>query len=84
MAFYVYIIKSKKDESFYIGYTQNLINRLKEHNEGSSRYTSGKRPWVIVYSEELCSKREALKRERFLKKQRNREFYKRLVDKANQ
>jgi putative endonuclease len=71
MAFYVYILKSQKDQSFYIGYTTDLIARVKEHNEGFTRYTKLKRPWDLVYSEEFETKKEALIRERFLKKQKN-------------
>ena len=80
MIFYVYIIRSLKDKSYYIGYTANLENRVWEHNFGSTRYTSHKRPWELVYSEEFENKRDALKRERFLKKQKNRAFYQRLID----
>ena len=77
--FYVYILKSKKDNSFYIGQTENLVTRIDFHNQGLSKYTSRKAPWNIVYYEEYKTRTEALKRERFLKKQRNRDFYERLI-----
>ena len=77
--YYVYIIQSKKDSSFYIGFTGNLQRRLEEHNQGKSRYTRTKLPWALVYSEKFDSKSEALKRERFLKNQKNKEFYKKLI-----
>jgi putative endonuclease len=80
MAFYVYILQSELDSSFYIGYTNSLEHRLKRHNAGLSRYTSRKRPWKIVYTESFESKTEALKREKFLKKQKNSDFYKRLIN----
>jgi len=79
MQYYVYIIQSLADGSFYIGFTTNITERLREHNQGFSRYTSKKRPWKLVYSETFATKTEALKRERFLKSQRNREFYLRLI-----
>ncbi len=81
MKYYVYIIQSQKDNSFYIGYTSNIEKRLYEHNHGSTRYTSGLRPWKLVYKEEFLTKTEALKREKFLKKQRNRKFYETLIGK---
>ena len=81
MTFFVYILQSLKDHSFYIGYTSNLDNRVQEHNEGFTRYTSKKRPWELVYFETFDSKAEAIKREKFLKKQKNREFYERLINK---
>ena len=68
------------DDSFYIGYTSNLDRRLEEHNEGNSRYTSKKTPWKVVYSEEFEEKSDAIKRELFLKKQKSRAFYLRLID----
>ena len=75
----VYIIQSLKDETFYIGHTFDLDKRLAYHNSGKSRYTSKKIPWKLVYYESYGSKGEAMKRERFLKRQKNKEFYKRLI-----
>jgi putative endonuclease len=67
--FYVYIIQSELDNSFYKGFTTNYLDRLDEHNLGFSDYTSRKRPWKLVYVEEFPSKTEALKKEIRLKKQ---------------
>jgi len=75
MVYTVYILRSQVDGSFYIGYTSNLERRLMEHNEGRTRYTSSKRPWDLFYMEEYNTKGEAIRRERFLKRQRNRGFY---------
>jgi len=66
------------DDSYYVGYSQDPQKRLEDHNDGRSRYTSGKRPWIKVYQEEYQTKSETIMRERFLKKQRNRIFYKKL------
>ena len=68
MPFYVYIIQSLNDSTFYKGYTEYPALRLREHNEGFSTYTSGKGPWIMVYLEAFEIKREALIRERKLKK----------------
>lgn len=78
--FFTYIIRSLKDGSYYIGQTGNLEKRLDQHNQGFSDYTSKKLPWEIVYAEEYQSRNEAIKRERFLKKQRNRSFYNKLAE----
>ena len=78
--FYVYILESKCDNSFYIGQTEDLEKRLDFHNQGLSKYTSRKTPWHIVYFEEYKTRTEAIKRERFLKKQRNRDFYQSLIN----
>jgi putative endonuclease len=77
--FYVYLIQSEVDSSFYIGYTSNLELRLKQHNNGETIYSSRKKPWFLVYSEVFENKTLALKRERFLKKQKNRDFYYQLI-----
>jgi len=77
--FYVYLLQSDVDSTFYVGFTENLEQRLKQHNNGESKYTSRKIPWKLVYFENFETKSEALKRELFLKKQRNKEFYQRLV-----
>ena len=76
----VYIIQSEKDRSFYIGYSGDLNKRLSDHNLGKSRYTRSKRPWKLVYSEEYETKSEAIVREKFLKSQRNKDFYLRLIE----
>jgi len=77
--FYVYLIQSEVDSSFYIGYTSNLELRIKQHNNGESIYSRRKKPWKLVYSEELENKTSALKREKFLKKQKNKDFYYQLI-----
>ena len=81
--FYVYILESEKDNSFYIGQTNDLDKRLDFHNQGLSKYTSRKTPWHIVYFEEYNTRTEAIQRERFLKNQRNRTFYLSLINKRS-
>ena len=68
MKYYVYILQSLKDNTFYKGYTNDYVKRLEEHNAGNSRYTSNKTPWKLVYVEECKDKTTALKREISLKK----------------
>ncbi len=78
--FYTYILQSELDGSYYIGQTKDLRNRLQYHNDGASKYTSRKIPWQIVYYEAFETRKEAMQREKFLKRQRNRQFYKKLID----
>ena len=78
--YYVYIIQSQLDNSFYIGFSENIDARIMEHNVGRTNYTSKKRPWHLVYVEEFENKTDALKRELFLKHQKNKEFYQRLIN----
>ncbi len=74
MPFYVYILQSEKDGSYYKGYTDNPALRLTRHNNGESTYTRTKLPWKIVYLEIYANKTEALKRERALKKYSHRQI----------
>ena len=80
--YFVYLIQSDIDNSFYVGYSQDPNKRLLAHNNGESTYTRRKMPWKLVYIEEYNSKSEALKREKFLKAQRNTEFYKKLINES--
>ncbi len=75
----VYIIQSDKTNRFYVGYTSNLETRIIYHNSGSNRSTRNKGIWKLVYREEFKSKTEAIKRENFLKRQKNSQFYNRLI-----
>jgi putative endonuclease len=68
MSFYVYIIQSLKDGSYYKGFTEEPVMRLQRHNNGESNYTRTKMPWKYVYIEQLSSKRDGLIREKILKK----------------
>jgi len=67
MGFYVYIIQSLADNSYYKGFTENPINRLVQHNNGGSKYTGTKLPWRFVYLQEVATKKEGLIRQKALK-----------------
>ncbi len=66
--FYVYILKSLSDGSFYKGYTEDYVKRLEEHNSGLSKYTATKTPWILFYVEMQPTKKDAIIRERKLKR----------------
>ena len=74
MAYYIYILKSSTTGKLYTGSTQNLEARLKAHNDGLSPYTKGRGPWELMYSEEFPTRSEAMKREKFLKIRKGRDF----------
>ena len=72
MTYYVYLIKTKKkiNNKFisYVGYTNNLKNRLNKHNLGKgAKFTRGKK-WIRIYYEKFDTKSNALKREFEIKK----------------
>ena len=65
--YYVYVLLSEKDGSFYIGYTANLRERLHQHNTGKSVATKGGAPYELVYYEAYRAQRDAIVREKKLK-----------------
>ena len=65
--FYTYVLKSKKTDKLYIGFTNNLVNRIKEHNTQKSLATKASTPYSLIYFEGYRSKADALKREKNLK-----------------
>jgi len=67
MTFYFYILISEKDQSFYIGQTQNLNARINRHNKGYNSATKSKLPWKLMCAFEVCSRTEAMKLEKKLK-----------------
>ena len=79
MPYYLYILKSSTTGKLYTGSTQNLEARLKAHNDGLSPYTKGRGPWELLYSEELSTRSEAMKREKFLKTGKGKDFLKEIL-----
>ncbi|AKA71092.1 GIY-YIG nuclease family protein [Clostridium scatologenes] len=64
---YVYILQCI-DGTLYTGYTNDLNRRIQVHNSGKgAKYTRGRLPVKLVYSEEFNTKNEALKREYAIK-----------------
>jgi putative endonuclease len=60
---YFYIVKCR-DDSLYSGITNSIEQRVKEHNAGKgAKYTLGRRPVQLVYSEKHANSSEARKRE---------------------
>jgi len=64
------ISKGNKPVS-YVGYTNNLKNRIKLHNSGKgAKFTRG-REWTLIYKEKFNSKKEAISREYYIKNTRS-------------
>lgn len=72
--FTVYVLYSPSFQKIYIGYTSDLENRLRSHNELASKgWTIKFRPWQLVFSEEYPDKKQAMAREKNLKGAKGRE-----------
>jgi len=67
MKVFTYIIFSKSTISYYAGITNNLKNRLKEHNNAKTRFTSKAYDWEIVYLKQFESRTEAYIHEKQIK-----------------
>jgi len=80
MPYWVYILINDLSGRRYIGHTTDPERRLQEHNNktvGRNRYTrKQKGTWSIIYKKEFASKAEAMKKERFLKSGKGREWIK--------
>ncbi len=75
---YVYVLKSLKDDSKYVGMSANPEDRLKDHNRGKVKSTKSKIPWKIIHVESFKSRKEAREREKYLKSAAGRRFRKEL------
>ena len=70
MSFFVYMILSKHNDKFisYVGYTNNIRNRILLHNSSKgAKFTKGKK-WKLIYFKKYQNKVDAMKNEYKLKK----------------
>jgi len=82
MKFFIYILYSESTDVFYVGYSQNVFQRLKQHNTSLfNTYTSKGRPWNIKAIFKVPSKPYAISAERFIKKQHSKSLIIKLIDK---
>ncbi len=70
----VYALYSRKIDRLYVGQTQDLEKRLREHLGGVSIYTKRTDDWELIYTEEYTTRGQAIKREKQLKSAKGREF----------
>jgi len=74
MFFYTYVLKSEKDDLHYIGYTNNLIKRVEEHNKGKNLSTNPRKPFRLIYFEACLNEADAKQREKYFKNTIGRRF----------
>jgi len=63
----MYVLKSEVDHKLYIGYSDNLKRRIKEHNQGKTKSIKHRIPFKLIYYEAYKNKTDARKREIELK-----------------
>jgi putative endonuclease len=76
MNYYVYAIKSLVRTYIYVGLTNSVERRVGEHNKGKNRSTKAYKPFKLIYSEAFETRKEARKREIYLKSGIGKEFLK--------
>ena len=79
MGYFVYILQSEKDGTYYVGHTRDVDERLRRHNSGRSTYTKALIPWKLVYQEVFKSKGDAMNREKEIKAKKVRDYIEHLV-----
>ena len=67
MFHYVYVLRSLKNNNLYVGLSDDLIKRLREHNRGLNFSTKPYRPWRIIHYEAYLNRLDAERREKYLK-----------------
>ena len=72
MFFYTYVLLSLKDRQFYIGYSSNLKQRIKDHFDGKNTSTKPRRPFKLIYFEGHLSKLDAMRREKYFKTEKGK------------
>ena len=75
MTYKTYILLSLKNNKTYVGHTNDLSNRLKEHNSGESDYTKRFKPWEILYKGKFETE-ESIIREKYFKTAAGRRWIK--------
>ncbi len=75
--YYIYVIQSSKDKKLYIGHTNNLVKRIREHNEDLVRATRKRKPFKLPYYEASNNLKDATSREKSLKTGFGRAYLKR-------
>ena len=70
--YYVYILHNRDKNFIYVGYSENLKNRIKEHNSGYSKSTKPYIPLELIHYEAYRNKKDAKRRELYLKTNRGK------------
>ncbi len=81
--FYCYILYSKTLDKYYVGYSADIVGRLKKHNKNHKGFTGAAHDWEIVYHEKFETKQAALIRESQIKKWKSRRKIEYLIEKGS-
>ncbi|MCK5592327.1 MAG: GIY-YIG nuclease family protein [Candidatus Pacebacteria bacterium] len=79
-AYCLYILESQINKRYYVGATNNLKERIVQHNKGRVKSTKSGKPWKLKYYEKHISLSEARKRELQVKKWKKRAAIEKLIN----
>ncbi len=79
MFYYVYVLQSLKNDTLYIGFTENLKKRFQEHNRGLNFSTKTFKPWKLIHYEAYLNEKDARRREKYLKTSQGSRLLKRML-----
>lgn len=79
MFYYTYVLQSIKYGDLYVGYTADLKERLKRHNNGLNTSTKSHYPWQVIHYEAYLSEKDAKRREGYLKSSQGARLLKRML-----
>ena len=79
---FLYILKSKINDKYYIGSTRDLRKRINEHNAGKIKSTKAFIPYELIYKEKFLAYNEARRRELYIKKRKSRKFIDSLINRS--
>ena len=74
--YYVYVLKSRRDQKLYYGLTDNLERRLSQHNSGLVKSTKSRMPFDLIYHEQVDTLLDARKKEKYFKSGFGRKYVK--------
>jgi putative endonuclease len=75
MTFSVYVLHSPTFDQIYVGFSSDVEQRLKSHNELATKgWTIRYRPWILIHTEKFVTKKEAMIREKQLKSASGRQW----------
>jgi len=74
--YYVYFLKSVRNNDLYVGSTENVQKRLARHNAGLVKSTKAYRPWELLGFEECDTRSKAVQKERYYKSHQQKELLK--------
>ena len=70
---------STKLQTYYIGHTSHIEERLKRHNSDREKSTKSKGPWELIYSEQFNTRSKAITREKQIKSYKGGSGFRKLI-----